>query len=105
MTFAVIQTGGKQYKVQEGDRIQIETLSGDFKEGDKISFDEVVLTDDGKATKVGAPTVKGAKVEAKFLGEEKGKKIRIQKFKSKSNYAKIQGHRQNYFNVEITSVK
>lgn len=103
-TFAIIETGAKQYKVQEGDRIEIEKLAGDFKEGDTITFDSIVLTDDGAKTEIGTPTVKGKKVEGKFLGEVKGKKIRIQKFKSKSNYDKVIGHRQKYFAVEITKI-
>jgi len=104
MKFAVIKTGGKQYKVSEGDKISIEKLPGEYKEGDKISFDEVTLTDDGKTSKVGTPFVSGAKVEASFIEQGKGKKIRIQKFKSKSNYSKVTGHRQPYMKVEITKV-
>ena len=104
MTFAIIETGAKQYKVQEGDKIQIEKLAGEYKEGDKVIFESVVLLDDGAKTEVGTPVVSGKKVEAKFLGEVKGKKIRIQKFKSKSNYDKVIGHRQKYFSVEITKI-
>ncbi|PID83578.1 50S ribosomal protein L21 [Candidatus Campbellbacteria bacterium] len=104
MTFAIIQTGAKQYKVKVGDIIKIEKLQGDFKEGDKITFEDVVLTDDDKNTELGTPFVSGKKVEAKLLAEEKGDKIRIQKFKSKSNYHKVQGHRQNFFKVEITKI-
>ncbi len=104
MTFAIIETGAKQYKVQEGDKIQIEKLAGDYKEGDKIVFDSVVLTDDGSKTEIGTPFLEGKKVEGKFLGEVKGDKIRIQKFKAKSNYDKVIGHRQKYFAVEITKI-
>jgi large subunit ribosomal protein L21 len=105
MTFAIIETGAKQYKVQVGDRIQIERLTDkEFKEGDTIIFDSVVLTDDGSKTEVGTPTLSGKKVEAKFIEEVKGDKIRIQKFKSKSNYSKVTGHRQKLFVVEITKI-
>jgi len=104
MKFAVIKTGGKQYKVQEGDVISIEKLDGEHKAGDKVTFDEVVLTDDGSKTTAGAPTVSGATVTAEFVETGKGKKIRIQKFKSKSNYSKVQGHRQPFTKVKITSV-
>ncbi len=104
MKFAVIKTGGKQYRVSEGDVVTIEKLQGEYKEGDKITFDEVTLVDDGKSSTVGTPLVSGAKVEGKFVEEGKGKKIRIQKFKAKSNYKKVTGHRQPYFKVEITKV-
>ena len=103
-TFAIIETGAKQYKVQEGDRIQIELLDGEYKEGDKITFDKVVALDDGSKTDLGAPYLAGKTVEGKFLEEIKGDKIRIQKFKSKSNYSKVTGHRQRYFVVEITKI-
>ena len=104
MTFAIIETGAKQYKVQEGDKIQIELLSGEYKEGDKIVFDKVVALDDGTKTDLGTPYLDGKTVEAKFLEEVKGDKIRIQKFKSKSNYSKVLGHRQKYFVVEISKI-
>jgi large subunit ribosomal protein L21 len=104
MTFAIIETGAKQYKVKVGDIIKIEKLSGDFKDGDKITFDSVVALGDDKKMELGTPTISGKKVEAKFIEEGKGKKIRIQKFKSKSNYHKVTGHRQSYFAVEITKI-
>ena len=104
MTFAIIETGAKQYKVQVGDVIEIERLQGEFKEGDIITFDSVILIDDGSKTEIGTPTVKGKKVEGKFIEEFKGDKIRIQKFKSKSNYSKVTGHRQKHFRVEITKI-
>ena len=104
MTFAIIETGAKQYKVKQGDKIQIEKIPGDFKEGDKIFFDSVVLYDNGEETLLGQPYLENKKVEARFLEEKKGKKIRIQKFKAKSNYSVVKGHRQNYFVVEIVKV-
>jgi len=105
MTFAVIKTGGKQYRVQKGDFINIEKLGDDFNEGDKVSFDEVLLVDDGKKATVGTPVVSGASVEGKYVETFKGGKIRIQKFKSKSNYDKVVGHRQTHSRVEITGIK
>jgi len=102
--FAVIKTGGKQYKVSEGQIIKIEKLKGEYKEGDKIIFDEIVLLDNGSETKVGNPTIKGQKVEAELIASAKDKKIRIQHFKSKSNYSKVNGHRQPYFEVKITKI-
>lgn len=104
MTFAIIETGAKQYKVQEGDVITIERLQDKFKEGDKVIFESVILTDDGSKTKIGTPIIAGKKVEGIFLEEIKGDKIRIQKFKSKSNYDKVTGHRQKHFKVEITKI-
>ena len=104
MKFAVIKTGGKQYRVSEGDRLKVEKLAGDHKEGDKIKFEEVLLFDDGKSVKVGTPYLDKATVEAKFIEAGKGKKIRIQHFKAKSNYSKVTGHRQQYNEVEITKV-
>ncbi len=106
--FAVIKTGGKQYRVSEGDKVEVELMGGkdtEYKEGDKVVFDEVLLLDDGKKATVGTPTVSGASVEAKYIERFKGKKVRIQKFKAKSNYAKVTGHRQQYDRVEIVKIK
>jgi len=103
MKFAVIETGGKQYKVSEGDVIKIEKLSGEHKEGDKIIFDKILLLDDGK-TEIGNPYLKGKKVEASFVEDGKDKKIHIIKFKSKSNYSKKIGHRQPYNRVKIEKI-
>ena len=108
MTFAVIKTGGKQYRVSEGDKINIELVGGkatEYKEGDTITFDQVLLVDDGKKATVGTPLVSGASVEAKFVERFKGEKVRIQKFKAKSNYDKVTGHRQQHDRVEIVKIK
>lgn len=105
MSFAVIQTGGKQYRVSEGDSLKIEKLSGDHKEGDKIIFDKVLLFDDGKETKVGTPYIDGAKVEASFIETGRDKKITVIRFRSKSRYFKKKGHRQPYTQVKIAKVK
>lgn len=103
--FAVIETGGKQYKVVEGDVLLVEKLPGDFKEGKTVTFDRVLLVDDGKDTKVGTPYIAGAKVTAIFEEEGKHKKIRVIKFKAKSRYFKKRGHRQPYSKVKITALK
>jgi len=105
MKFAVIQTGGKQYKVAEGDTISIEKLPGEHKDGDKVTFDKVLLVSDDKDTKIGAPYIANAKVEAIFKEDGKGKKLHIIKFKSKSNYSKKIGHRQPFTKVAISSIK
>ncbi len=102
--FAVIATGGKQYIVREGDFLNIELLGGEKKEGAKIEFEEVLLTDNGKETKVGEPTVKGAKVMAEFIQEGRDKKISVIRFRAKSRYFKNKGHRQPYTRVKITKV-
>lgn len=104
MKFNVIQTGGKQYKVAEGDVITVEKLPGEYKEGAKISFDEVLLTDDGTKTIIGDPVVKGAKVEAEFVEEGRAKKIDVIRYKSKSRYFKKRGHRQPFMKVRVTKV-
>jgi len=103
--FAVIETGGKQYKVAEGDVISIEKLPGEHKDGDKITFDKVLLVADEKDAKVGAPYVASSKVEAIFKEDGKGKKLHIIRFKSKSNYSKKTGHRQPFTKVAISSIK
>lgn len=105
MSLAVIQTGGKQYKVSEGDVVTIEKLSGEYKEGDKIVFDQVLLTDDGKITVVGEPHVSGVKVEGELQVSGRAKKISVIKFKSKSRYFRNVGHRQPFMKVKITSIK
>ena len=101
--FAVIATGGKQYHVSVGDTVLVELLS-DSKEGDTITFDTVLLHDDGATTKVGTPHVAGATVTATHLGEVKGKKLSIIRFKAKSNRSRKLGHRQQYAKVQIESI-
>ncbi|MCX6763375.1 MAG: 50S ribosomal protein L21 [Candidatus Moranbacteria bacterium] len=99
---AVIKTGGKQYKVQVGDKLKIEKLEGE--EGSKITFDEVLLVGDDKNVKIGNPLVKGAKVEAKILKTSKQKKVTGIKFKAKKRYKVKFGHRQTMTEVEITKI-
>lgn len=101
--FAVIETGGKQYVVSVGDVLDVELL-GEHKEGDKIEFDKVLMSDDGKSATIGDPYISGAKVKASFVGEKKGKKISILRFKAKSNRSRKQGHRQQYSTVKIESL-
>ena len=99
--YAVIVSGGKQYRVTKGDTIYVEKLDQD--NDSVINFDVLLLGSD-EGVKVGNPTVAGAKVEGKILGQVKGEKIIIYKYKSKKNYHRKAGHRQNYTKVEITSV-
>ncbi len=103
--FAVIVTGGKQYRVSEGLYFNIEKIMGDYKVGDKVVFDKVILVDDGSNTTIGTPYIDGAKVEAEILEIGRGKKIEVVKYKQKSNYFKLRGHRQPFFKVKITSIK
>ena len=96
--FAIIKTGGKQYKVSEGDVIKVEKIEAEA--GDKIEFDQVLMVA-GDDVKVGSPVVEGAKVSAEVLDQKKDKKIVIFKFKAKKNYRKKKGHRQPYTLVKI----
>ena len=100
--YAIIKTGGKQYCVEEGKKISVEKI--DAQVGEEVCFDEVLLVS-GDETKVGQPTVAGAKVTAKVVEHGKGSKIRIFKYKAKSNYRRRQGHRQPYTVVEIEKIE
>jgi large subunit ribosomal protein L21 len=100
--FSVIETGGKQYIVSVGDTLLVELL-GDHKEGDTITFDTVLLTDDGTTAKVGSPYT-GGKVTATYLGEKKGPKLSIIRFKAKSNRDRKIGHRQHYAQIKIDAI-
>jgi len=101
--YAIIETGGKQYKVCEGDIVFIEKL--DVNEGDTVTFDRVKAVSVGSEFKVGAPTVEGAVVTAKVVANGKGKKIYVMKYKSKKNEKKKIGHRQPYTKVQIESIQ
>lgn len=103
MTFAVIETGGKQYKVSPGQKVKIEKL--ETKQGDVLSFDKVLLVADGENVKIGAPYVEGAKVEAKVLKQGRGRKVIVFKYHSKTRYRKKKGHRQHFTEVEVTNIK
>ena len=103
--FAVIATGGKQYKVSVGNVIAIEKLPGEFKIGDKIVFDKVLLVDNGQDTTIGTPYIKGAKVEAEITEIGRARKILVVKYKQKSRYLRRNGHRQPFFKVKITAIK
>lgn len=101
---AVIKTGGKQYKVAEGQQLKIEKLPA--KEGQEVTFSDVLLVfdDQGKEVKVGTPKVEGAKVTAKVLKQGKDKKVMVIKFHSKTRYRRKRGHRQPFTQVEITNI-
>ncbi len=105
MEFAVIKTGGKQYKVSKDSVLSIEKLKGEFAKGDKISFDKVLLVDNGKDTTIGTPYIDGAKVDAEIMEVGRARKLLVLKYKQKSRYLKRNGHRQPFFKVKITSIK
>ncbi len=108
MKYAVILTGGKQYQVSEGDTVTIEKLSKTgavVAEGDKVTFDKVLLVDDGSTTQIGAPYLDGALVTGTLVSEKKGKKVLGMKYKAKSNRHTKYGHRQVEAKVKITSIK
>ncbi|ETJ99239.1 ribosomal protein L21 [Eubacterium nodatum ATCC 33099] len=100
--YAVIETGGKQYRVQEGDILNIEKLG--IEEGESVEFEKVLVLNNDSETKFGTPYVKGAKVVAEVKKNGKGPKIIIFKYKNKKDYRKKQGHRQPFTTVEITSL-
>ena len=106
MEFAVIQTGGKQYTVSKGDVITIEKILGEHKEGDKITFDHVLLVDDGKDTTIGTPYIPNASVKGTITEIGRAAKVLVVKYKQKSRSGWTRnGHRQPFFKVKIDSLK
>ncbi len=101
---AIIATGGKQYVVEQDTVIEIERLEGLENAGDKVTFDNVLFTDDGTAASIGAPLVKGAKVMGELVTNKRGPKVTVIKYKQKSRYFKKRGHRQDLAKVKITSL-
>jgi len=100
--YAVIKTGGKQYKVEQGHTLRVEKLEGD--RGTKLTFDEVLLVADGEAIKIGAPNIAGAKVSAEIVAQEKGDKLIVFKFRRRKAYRRKNGHRQQYTAIKITGI-
>ncbi len=100
--YAVIKTGGKQYRVSEGDRLRVETIAGE--PGDELSLTEVLMLGNADDVTVGAPLVSNASVSAKVVAHGREKKIRIIKFKRRKHYRRQMGHRQNYTELEITGI-
>lgn len=101
--YAIIATDGRQYKVTEGQEIQVD-LRDEVKEGDKVTFDKVLLVAGGDGVKIGQPAVAGASVTAEVLGQELGDKIYIQKIRRRKNFRRRTGHRQAYTRVKIESI-
>ncbi|MBI2004751.1 50S ribosomal protein L21 [Patescibacteria group bacterium] len=108
--FAIIETGGKQYMVSQGDTLKIEKLApaspeqGAYAIGDAVTFDKVLVVDNGKDTTLGTPYIAGAKVSAEIQKIDRAKKVVVIKYKAKSNYFKKRGHRQPFFEVKITKI-
>jgi large subunit ribosomal protein L21 len=100
--YAVIKTGGKQYRVAQGDTLRVEKLEG--AEGDAVELDKVLMVADGDDIKVGAPYLDGSKVTAKVKAQGRGDKVEIIKFRRRKHHMKRQGHRQSYTELEITGI-
>jgi len=100
--YAVIKTGGKQYRVEKGGTVRVEKLEGD--KGKKLELTEVLLVADGEKVKVGTPLVPGAKVTAEILAQEKGEKLVVFKFRRRKGYRRKTGHRQPYTALKITGI-
>jgi large subunit ribosomal protein L21 len=101
--YAVIKTGGKQYRVEQGDRLRVEKLPGNV--GDTVTFGEVLLVGGESGLKVGQPLLAGAKVEAKITAQDRAKKVVIFKFRRRKNYHRKAGHRQPFTALEITGIR
>jgi len=100
--YAVIQTGGKQYRVKSGEQVKIESLPAEV--GAAVSFDQVLMLGEGDGVKVGAPFLNGARVTATVVAQGRGEKLRIFKLRRRKHYAKTQGHRQGYTEVRIDEI-
>src|SRR5215831_6088809 len=100
--YAVIQTGGKQYRVKSGEQIKVELLPEQV--GAAVSFDKVLMLGEGEGVKVGTPFVSGAKVKATVVAQGRGEKVRIFKMRRRKHYQKSQGHRQDYTEVRIDEI-
>ncbi len=100
--YAVIKTGGKQYRVTEGDTLKVEKLTAEV--GDNIELNDVLMVADGDDIKIGAPTVDGGKVTATVKAQGRGDKVMIVKFRRRKHSKKTQGHRQDYTELQITGI-
>jgi large subunit ribosomal protein L21 len=103
MSYAVIQTGGKQYRVAPGQSLKVETIAGD--EGAEISIKEVLLVADGDSIRVGKPLLEGAQVRAKIVKHGRTTKVHIIKFKRRKTYKRQAGHRQNFTEIQILAIQ
>ena len=102
--FAVIMTGGKQYQVSAGETITIEKLAGEHKKGDSVTFDKVLLVDNGTDTTIGTPTIAGASVAGEITTIGRAAKVTVLKYKTGGQYKIQRGHRQNYTAVQVSDI-
>ncbi len=100
--YAVIKTGGKQYRVAAGEKLKVEQIPADV--GTEITLDQVLMVGEGESVKIGAPLITGAKVTAKVISHGRGPKIKIFKMRRRKHYQKHQGHRQNYTEIQISNI-
>ena len=105
MEYAVFATGGKQYRAKVGDKLKIEKLPGDHKEGDTLTFSDVLMTEGDSKVNLGKPFISGSKVTGTLTKIGRAPKVTVIKYKQKSRYFKKNGHRQPFFEVKIESVK
>ncbi len=101
-TYAIVQTGGKQYRVREGDTIRVESLPGD--EGDEIELDDVLMVSRDGEVVVGTPTVPEAKVRTEVVGHGRDRKVIVFKYKAKTRYRRRRGHRQSYTELKVVGI-
>lgn len=101
--YAIIQTGGKQYKVAEGEILKIEKLEGAA--GDKLTLDQVLMVKNESGTKIGTPTVQGAQVTVEVIEQGREKKITVYKYKKRKNYRRNQGHRQAFTKIKVEKIE
>lgn len=102
MKFAVIETGGKQYLVKTGDKVEIEKITGES--GSKVVFEKVLLAGEGESAEIGKPYLAGVKVEGKIIQQDRASKVLVMKYHSKTRYRRKRGHRQSFTRVEITKI-
>jgi large subunit ribosomal protein L21 len=100
--YAIVQSGGKQYRVQPGDELDLDLMA--VEDGSTVELDRVLMVSDGDNVQIGAPLVSGAKVVAEVIGEHKGEKIKVFRYKSKVRYRRLTGHRQPYTRVKINEI-
>ncbi|MCG6947812.1 MAG: 50S ribosomal protein L21 [Acidobacteria bacterium] len=103
--YAIVEHGGKQYRVSPGDELLVERIQPDLKEGDDLLFDRVMLVSQGKDVRIGQPTVDGAIVRGQVMAPVRGEKVIVFKKKRRKGYKKTQGHRQDYYKVRVEAIE
>jgi len=103
--YAIVEHGGKQYRVTPGDELLVERTEPDLKNGDDLLFERVMLMSDGKKVRIGAPTIDGALVRAQVMAPVRGSKVIVFKKKRRKGYKRTQGHRQNYYRVRVDAIE